>query len=136
MSLSKSMRKTVAGFVILTLAFSITWVPAYAAMVSTGEILKQSQRNLDRERLHMLLDRSEVRKHLEAWGVDTKEARARVDSLTDREIAEIAAQIDQMPAGGDGLGILVGAALIAFLVLVITDILGYTDVFPFIEKGK
>ena len=84
----------------------------------------------------MLLDRSEVRKHLEAWGVDTKEARARVDSLTDREIAEIAAQIDQMPAGGDGLGILVGAALIAFLVLVITDILGYTDVFPFIEKGK
>jgi hypothetical protein len=136
MSLPKSMRKTVAGLVILTLAFSITWAPAYAAMVSTGEILKQSQSNLDRERLHMLLDRSEVRKHLEAWGVDTKEARARVDSLTDQEIAEIAGQIDQMPAGGDGLGILVGAALIAFLVLLITDMLGYTDVFPFVKKGK
>jgi hypothetical protein len=135
-SLSKSMRKAVAGLVILTLAVTITWVPTYAAMVSTGEILKQSQRNLDRERLHMLLDRSEVRKHLEAWGVDSKEARARVDSLTDQEIAEIAAQIDRMPAGGDGLGILVGAALIAFLVLLLTDILGYTDVFPFIEKEK
>jgi hypothetical protein len=136
MSLSKSMRKMVAGLVILTLAVTITWAPAYAAMVSTGEILKQSQSNLDRERLHMLLDRSEVRKHLEAWGVDTKEARARVDSLTDQEIAEIAGQIDQMPAGGDGLGLLVGAALIVFLVLLITDMLGYTDVFPFVKKGK
>jgi hypothetical protein len=136
MSLSKSMRKMVAGLVILTLAFSITWAPAYAAMVSTGEILKQGQSNLDRERLSMLLDRSEVRNYLEAWGVDSKEAQARVDSLTDEEIAEIAAQIDQMPAGGDGLGILVGAALLVFLVLLITDLLGLTDVFPFVEKGQ
>jgi hypothetical protein len=136
MSLSKSMRKMVAGLVILTLAVTITWAPAYAAMVSTGEILNQGQRNLDRERLSMLLDRSEVRNHLEAWGIDTKEAQARVDSLTDQEIAEIAAQMDQMPAGGDGLGILVGAALLVFLVLLITDLLGLTDVFPFVEKGK
>lgn len=136
MSLSKSMRKTVAGLVILTLAVTITWAPAYAAMVSTGEILNQGQRNLDRERVSMLLERSEVRNYLEAWGVDSKEAQARVDSLTDEEIAQITAQIDQMPAGGDGLGILVGAALLMFLVLLITDILGYTDVFSFVEKGE
>jgi hypothetical protein len=133
---SKSMRKTVVGLVILAFAFSTSWIPAHAAMVSTAEILKHSQRNLDSEGLHMLFDRSEVRNHLEALGVDSKEAKARVDSLTDEEVAQLATQIDQMPAGGDGLGILVGAALIAFLVLLLTDILGYTDVFPFIEKEK
>jgi hypothetical protein len=135
MSFLQSMRKPVAGLVILALAFSISWVPAHAAMVSTDEILKQNQRNLDREHLHMLLDRSEVRVQLEAWGVNSEEAKARVDNLTDQEIAEIAAQLEQMPAGG-AFGTLVGAALIVFLVLLVTDILGYTDIFPFINKGK
>jgi hypothetical protein len=41
--------------------------------------------------------------------------------------------MDKLPAGGDGLGILVGAALIVFLVLLFTDIAGYTDVFPFVK---
>jgi len=133
MGFLQSMRKPIAGLVILAIsAFSISWAPAHAAMVNTDEILKQ---NLDRERINMLLDRSEVRKQLEAWGVKSEEAKAWIDSLTDREIAEIATRIDQMPAGGSGLGTLVGAAVLVFLVLLITDILGYTDIFPFV-KGR
>ncbi|NVM25401.1 MAG: PA2779 family protein [Desulfobacterales bacterium] len=136
MSFLQSMRKPIAALVILAFVSSISWASANAAMVSTDEILKQNQHNLDRERLHMLLDHSEVRKQLEAWGVDSEEAKAWVDSLTDQEIAEMAAQMDQMPAGGSALGTVVFAALIAFLVLLTTDILGYTDIFPFIKKGK
>jgi hypothetical protein len=135
MSLSPSTRKSVAGLVILAFALTITWVPAHAALVSTGEILKENQGDGDRERLSMLLDRSEVRTTLETWGVSREEARMMVDSLTDQEIAQLAAQLDQMPAGGSALGTLVGAALIVFLVLLITDILGYTDVFPFTEQA-
>ena len=136
MSFLQSMRKPIAGLVILAIsAFSISWAPAHAAMVSTDEILKQNKHNLDRERLNILLDRSDVRKQLEAWGVKSEEAKAWIDSLTDREIAEIVARIDQMPAGGSALGILVGGALLVFFVLLATDILGYTDVFPFV-KGQ
>jgi len=135
MSFLQSMRKPIAGLVIVAIsAFSISWAPAHAALVSTDEVLKQNKQNLDRERLTILLDRSDVRKQLEAWGVKSEEAKAWIDSLTDREIAEIAARIDQMPAGS-GLGTLVGAAVLVFLVLLITDILGYTDIFPFV-KGK
>jgi len=131
MSFLQSMRKPVAGLVILAISsFSISWAPAHAAMVSTDKILKQ---NLDRERLTILLDRSEVRKQLEAWGVKSEEAKAWIDSLTDQEISEIVARIDQMPAGGSAIGILVGGALLVFFVLLATDILGYTDVFPFVE---
>jgi low affinity Fe/Cu permease len=129
----QSMRKPIAGIVILAISvFSISWAPAHAAMVSTDEILKQNKQNLDRERLTILLDRSEVRKQLEAWGVKSEEAKKTIESLTDREIAEIVDRIDQMPAGS-GLGILVGAAVLVFLVLLITDILGYTDIFPFVK---
>jgi hypothetical protein len=66
--------------------------------------------------------------------VNPEEAKARVDSLTDQEIAKIAARIDQLPAGGDGLGVIVGAAVLIFLVLLLTDILGITDIFPFVKK--
>ena len=136
MSFLQSMRKPIAGLVILAIsAFSISWAPAQAAMVTTEQVLKQNKQNLDRERLTILLDRSEVRKQLEAWGVKSEEAKAWIDSLTDREIAEIVARIDQMPAGGSALGILVGGALLVFFVLLVTDILGYTDVFPFV-KGQ
>jgi hypothetical protein len=127
-------RKPIAGLVILALGlFSISWAPAHAAMFTTAEILKQNQQNHERERLRTLFDRSEVRRQLEARGVSSEEARAWVDSLTEEEIAEIAARMDQMPAGADALGTIVGAAILVFLVLLITDILGYTDIFPFIE---
>jgi len=135
MSFLQSMRKPIAGLVILAIsAFSISWAPAHAAMVSTDEVLKQNKQNLDRERLTILFDRSEVQKQLEAWGVKSEEAKAWIDSLTDREIADIVARIDQMPAGGSSLGILVGGALLVFFVLLATDILGYTDVFPFVKR--
>jgi hypothetical protein len=129
------MRKSVAVVVIISLTtLSIIVAPVQAAMVNTAEVLKQNQYNIARERLHVFIDRSEVRKHLEAWGVNPEEAKARVNSLTDHEIEKIAASIDRLPAGGDGLGAIVGAALIVFLVLLVTDILGYTDVFPFVKK--
>jgi hypothetical protein len=129
------MRRPIACLVILALsAFTIISAPAHAVMINTAEILKQKQQDLTRERLHILLDRSEVRKHLETWGVNPEEAKARVDSLTDQEIAKIVARIDQLPAGGDGFGVIVGAAVLIFLVLLLTDILGVTDIFPFVKK--
>ncbi len=135
MSTLRHMRKPIACLVILALsAFTIISAPAHAVMINTAEILKQKQQDLTRERLHILLDRSEVRKHLETWGVNPEEAKARVDSLTDQEIAKIAARIDQLPAGGDGFGVIVGAAVLIFLVLLLTDILGVTDIFPFVKK--
>jgi hypothetical protein len=132
MSLLQSLRKPIACLVIAAITtFSISWAPAHAAMLSTDKILKQ---NLDRERFTILLDRSAVQKQLEAWGVKHEEAKELVDSLTDREIAEIVSRIDSMPAGGSVLTTLVGGALLVFFVLLLTDILGYTDVFPFVKE--
>ena len=129
-------RKSIAILVIVALStFSIFSAPAHAAMVNTAEILKQNQHDLARKRINMFLDRSEVQKHLVAWGVNPEEAKTRVDSLTDKEIEKIAARIDQLPAGGGALGTIVGAALIIFIVLLLTDILGFTDIFSFVKKA-
>ncbi len=131
----RQQRKSIAILVIIALGtFSIISAPTHAAMITTAEILKQNQHDLARKRVKIFFDRSEVQKHLAAWGVHPEEAKARVDSLTDLEIEEITARLDQLPAGGDALGTIVGAALLIFIVLLITDILGLTDVFPFVNS--
>jgi hypothetical protein len=130
-------RKSIAVLVIIALStFSIISAPAHAAMVNTAEILKQNQHDLACKHINMFLDRSEVQKHLVAWGVNPDEAKARVNCLSDQEIERISAQIDQLPAGGGGLGTIVGAALVIFIVLLITDILGFTNVFTFVKSNK
>ncbi|MGD2151165.1 MAG: PA2779 family protein [Desulfobacterales bacterium] len=135
MYLLRQKRKIIAVLVIITLTtFSIISAPARAVMVNTDAVFKQNRHDLSRERINMFIDRSEVQKQLEAWGVNPDEAKARVDCLSDQEIERIAARIDQLPAGSGALGTIVGAALIIFLVLLLTDILGFTDVFSFVKK--
>ena len=113
-------------FTILTLGFS----PAQARMVPTVQS-SVSQSIPDRVKLNAFLEREDVKKQLEAWGLDEEMAKVRINDLTDQEVSLMAEKLDQLPAGGDGLGILVGAAVFVFLVLLVTDILGFTDVFPF-----
>jgi len=61
---------------------------------------------------------------------------ARVAALSDDEAARLASRIDQLPAGGDGVGAVVGALLLVFIILLFTDILGFTHVFPFTKPIK
>ena len=119
-------------FVSLTLVGT----QAQAALVGTSQILDQGYQEVDRDRLRAFLDRAEVRTQLEALGVDRDIARARIDSLTNEEVADIVDRLDQLPAGGDGFGTLVGAALLVFIILLITDLLGLTDIFPFVKKQR
>jgi hypothetical protein len=115
------------SFVTMTVCFS----SVQARMVSTAQILKPSQQDSGRERLNAFLEREDVTKQLEVWGLDKEMAKARVNTLTDEEVSQMTQQLDQLPAGGSAVGVIVGAALVVFLVLLLTDILGLTDVFPF-----
>ena len=128
-------RKAIAILVIVSFStLCIISAPAQAKMINTDEIFKQSQYDLSSKSINTFLDRSEIQKYLVDWGVSPEEAKARIDSLTDEEIENIASRIDRLPAGGDGLGTIVGAALLIFIILLITDILGFTDVFSFVKK--
>lgn len=137
MAFIPSMRRPLAGLLILTfLCFTVAWTPAQAAMVGTAQILDQKHQDQDRERLRSFLNRGEVCEQLEAWGVDKEMAMARLDSLTDEEVAELVSRLDELPAGGSAVGVVIGAAVLIFLILLITDILGLTDIFPFVKKHR
>ena len=104
-----------------------------AAMIETEAVMTLSKAQDIRKDLNEFLDREDVKAVMIAQGINPIEARARVDSLSDAEIIQIADKMDQLPSGGDGLGVIVGAAVIIFIVLLITDILGYTNVFTFVK---
>ena len=119
-----------------TLIVSLTGagLPAQAGMLPTDTALKQS--SSARERIASALERRDVRTQLEALGVNPADVTARVAALSDDEAAQLATRIDQLPAGGDGAGALVGALVLIFIILLITDILGLTHVFPFTKPIK
>ena len=115
--------RLVAHLLIVSLAGLGLPLPAQAGMVSTDSALTGTER----ARVAEFLDRHDVQAQLQARGVRADEVRARVAALTDEEVSQMASRIDSLPAGGDVLGIL----LTVFIVLLITDILGFTKVFPF-----
>jgi hypothetical protein len=78
-------------------------------------------------RLHAQLDRADVAQALRERGVSPEAARERVAALTDEEALQVARHIDEAPAGGDVLGTVV----FLFVLLLVTDILGLTRIFPF-----
>ena len=112
------------------LALSVHLPAAHAAVIGTEAVVSAQQAEIDRSRVQSLLGRAEIKQQLLAAGVDPSQVSERVDALNDNEVHQLAAKIDQLPAGGDAPGVLV----FVFIVLLITDILGFTDVFPFVKK--
>ena len=132
----RGMKKAVAYLVIVAFSFlSLVVAPVQAAMVGTADILKAQSDDLARQKVKLFMERQDVVQQIQAWGVNPEEAQARVDTMTDEEISLLAAKIDQLPsAGSDALGFILAVAIIIFVVLIITDIMGVTAVFTFINK--
>lgn len=106
----------------------------FAAMVDTESVLQAPSIQDSRHRILTFLERQDVQAALVSQGVDPAEAKARVNSLSDAEVMEINDKLDQLPAGGSAFAALLGVALVIFLILLITDLLGLTDVFPFVRR--
>lgn len=125
------LRRPIAIFLSILLAL-MPLLPAQAAMIGNQQIINQNQSQQTRDSLQQLLEQETARQQLQAWGVSPDQIRNRIDSLTDAELARINQQVNDLNAGGSVLGIL----LVIFIVFVITDVIGATDIFPFIHPVK
>ena len=133
-----TLRQTVKPVSVVVIIFMLSLVVPYqsclAALIGTEMVLDTAPGLEARQQVKQILDREDIRKALREQGINAEEAKARVDALSDAEAARLAEKLNQLPAGGDALGTIVFAALFVFVVLLVTDILGYTDVFPFVKK--
>ena len=123
--------KLVAWVVAAALSHTAGLQAAHAGMIATEAVAGQvTQAEASQRRAQVLatLERADVAEALAAKGVNLDDARARVASLTDAEVAHLADTLDHAPAGASDV---LGTIVFIFLVLLVTDILGFTKVFPF-----
>ena len=105
-----------------------------AAMIDTESVINENRSQNPRDCLNNLLARKEIQSALIGQGIDPQEAQERIDNLSDDEIGKFVHEMDQIPAGDGFFEAFIIVAFLIFLILLITDISGYTDVFPFVKK--
>jgi len=129
-------RRTLTSLLIASLVFSGMAQAAPTALISTEQAaaaMQTAPRSDAHAKLHAALDRADLAAMLQARGVQADEMRARVDALTDSEAQQMVTQIDQAPAGSSDI---LGIIFTVFIILLVTDILGLTKVFPFTRSVR
>lgn len=120
------MSKTLASMVLALFTMMSIQTPAMADIVSTEQLAMEQQAQIERNAVMSFFSRDDVREQLVAHGVDVSDAQTRVNSLSAAEISSLYQQIDTLPAGEGGLGLVI-AIIVVFMLL---DIAGVTDIFP------
>lgn len=123
----KNFRRMLVAILMPCIVLGGMPLSAQAGIVTTEQAMVTPAGDANRERVSAFLARDEVRAALQAQGASADDAIARVKAMSDAEVAQLADRVDQAPAGGDVLGVLFAV----FVILLVTDILGFTQVFPF-----
>jgi hypothetical protein len=99
-----------------------------AEAISSDTVMQTQAAQYNKQQLIDMVSRADVQSKLVGLGVDSDDAIARINAMTDSEIAQLNDEINQAPAGG-----VVGAVLTVLAVIAILDLAGVTDVYPFIR---
>ena len=118
-------KKFTSGLLIALACLAVS-LPGHAAMVGTAQMQLDS---VVIESGDITQQRDWILEQLIVGGVKQSDARIRVAAMTDSQVQEIHKRFDEQPAGGNVI-------IIVFLALVISDLLGYTDIFPFIRPAE
>ena len=120
------LKQTLAALLIVSTAHVGFVQTAQAAMIGTEQVTQARSADAARAQLNEAFARADVQTRLQALGVSASDAGERVAALTDDEALRLAGEIDKAPTGG-----IIEVILFVFFVLLVTDILGFTKVFPF-----
>ena len=114
---------------VCTLLILASFPNANAAVIPSAEIIQQQQGLYNTQQILALMDTEQVKQKLISLGVNPEAAKIRVASMTDQERMAFNSQLNDMPAGGG----VAGTIITILLVIAVLDLLGVTDVYPFIR---
>jgi len=112
-------------FLVAALSLSLVANTANAGVIGTQQAMSAELRSAKETQVRSSLARDDVRQAMLQLGVDPADAEARIASLSDAELLQLEGQLDRLPAGGDALAV-IG---VVFLVLLILELVGVTNVF-------
>lgn len=127
-----SLKKSVIVLVSLSLCGIGYPGAASAGFIGTDDYLTAQNRQARIERVQTALMQENLSKRLAALGVDPEQAKQRVAALPNSDLILLDERLEELPAGGQ----LLELVLVAFLIMLILDLAGVTDIFPGIGPGK
>lgn len=101
---------------------------ASAAVVTSEQVIANQQFNFNKQQVLSYVDSAEVQNKLIELGVSPADAKQRIANMTAEELSALNSQMNEMPAGG-----IVGVVITVLVVVLVTDLMGLTDVYPFIN---
>lgn len=115
----------------LAIVMLFTSLPAQSAMIGTAEINRDiAGIGIDAQTLQQ--ERLWIQQQLIANGVSKTDSVLRVSHLSDAQVHQVRHHFDEMPAGAGVAGVVITVGI----VLLVTDLLGLTDIFPFVRPIK
>lgn len=125
-------KRAIASTMIVCMTVVGMPLTAQASIVPTDEAITTVQASANRDKVEAFLARADVRDAMVAQGLSPDTASERVRAMSDAEVSKLADRVDQAPAGAGVLGVV----FTVFIVLLVTDILGLTKVFPFTRSVR
>jgi regulatory protein YycI of two-component signal transduction system YycFG len=122
-------RRTLSLFLSLLMLLA-SFSQVQAAIISNNQVIDNIEQTNNKEALLQTIHRIDVQEQLLSMGVNTADIENRINNMTQEEIAQLNQQFDELPAGGSSV---LGVLLLIFIIFVITDVIGATDIFPFIH---
>ncbi len=109
----------------LVFAMVILSLPAQVWAMFIPAAQTASSRQEDLSAIQRALESNVIKQRLVDLGLSSDEAMARVNSLSDAQIHQLASKLDSVQAGGDGADAVVFILLVAILVIVILELTGH-----------
>lgn len=119
----KGLKQLTVYFLIILMPLAS--MPSRAGIIGTEQMLVQDARSNALATVESFIARDQVASQLEAWGVSPAAAAERAAALSDSELQRLAASINEQPAGGSAVGLVV----LVLLVLIILELTGNIDIF-------
>lgn len=117
------LRKKSAPISILMIIFIVNLItpiqPALAALIDTHTYLEKQQIDNARQKVSAFLSKEKVIQVMTQQGINPEEVRSRLANLSDQEVMKISEQIENLPAGGNALGFVIGVLVVVLLILLI-----------------
>lgn len=114
---------------VMMVVIGLMSASAQAAMVTTGDVISTASQQETRAQVLAILDQDEARDALLSLGVAPADVEQRVQDMTTAELQAFSKQVEEMQAGGSAVGVII----LIFVILIVLDLLGTTNIFPVIK---
>jgi hypothetical protein len=134
--IEKALKPTSIFLAVLFLLAPAYYQSVSAAMIGTEAMLTPNRDQITRDYIQNLMSREDTQKMLEERGINPREAKARIDSLSDDELEMIFQKIDDVPAGGDATGFIVIVGVVIIILIIIVEYLSAVKMFPQLHSDE